>query len=199
MAATPLYHLAETTNLASIQMYGLMSTERLAARVGWSTAEREAFLATHRPRDVVLPNGTFIRHQAPMPPALLGPALHAGLTPADWYRIINGHVFFWFDRARMERHRAACGGRPQTLLVFDATEVLRAYGERTFVARFNLGNARRRAVSRGVSSLVPYTRFVRDGWPEAGDGGVHRTRPAEVLIRDIVPTCAPYLIGTCAL
>jgi len=107
-----LYHLAEAENLASILEHGLMSTEGLLAMLGISEPRRAALLCNHRPDSVRLSESVLIRDQRPMPPTALAPALEDGLEPADWYALLNGHVFLWPDRERMDRQRQACGDRP---------------------------------------------------------------------------------------
>src|ERR1700733_510103 len=88
-----LYHLAEAENLASILKHGLMSTERLLNFVRMSEPKRTALLRGHR-RDCLRPSeNVLICDQRAMPPAALAGALPDGLVPADWYALLNGHVF----------------------------------------------------------------------------------------------------------
>jgi hypothetical protein len=185
-----LYHLAEADNLPSILQHGLMSTERLLSLVGMPEAERATLLRRHRPDSFRLSKGVLIRDQRPMPPAALARALMDGLEPADWYAMLNGHVFLWPDRERMDRQRLACGGRPQALLTFDGAALLDRFGVEAFMSPINSGNARRKPAPRGQDTLVPYGSWLRAGGP-AGQ----RTRPpAEVLFRCPIPVQAPYLI-----
>jgi hypothetical protein len=185
-----LYHLTEADNLASILEHGLKSTEQLLDLVRMSPLERAVLRRTHRPDHVRLSKSVRIRDQRPMPPAALAPALRDGLEPGDWYALLNGHVFFWADRDRMERQLAACGGRPQVLLTFDGEVLLDRFGADAFLSAINSGNARRRAASRSRDTLVPYEVWLRDGWPT----GQRSRRPAEVLFRCPIPPRSPYLI-----
>ena len=185
-----LYHLAEADNLTSILQHGLMSTERLLSLVGMPEAERAALLRRHRPNSSRLSESVLIRDQRPMPPATLARALMDGLEPADWYALLNGHVFLWPDRKRMDRQRQACGGRPQALLTFDGAALLDRFGAEAFMSPINSGNARRKPAPRGQDTLVPYGNWLRAGWPTG-----QRTRPpAEVLFRCPIPVQALYLI-----
>ena len=187
---TRLYHLADAANLESILASGLMSTEALARLAGLEETERLELMRRHRPDNYRLPNGVLIRDQKPMPPATLAPALDDGLEPGDWYALVNGFVFLWPDRGRMERHRGACGDRPQVLLTFDATAMLDQWNEQAFVSPINTGNARRRPARRGRDTLVPYQTWLEHGWPTG-----QRTRsPAEVLFRRQIPAAPPYLL-----
>lgn len=185
-----LYHLAEASNLDAILAHGLLSTERLLAQAGLTEAERAAALRAHRPDPVRLSNGVLIRDQRPMPPAALERALEDGLAPADWYALLNGFVFLWPVRDRLERQRGACAGRPQAVLTFDAPALLDRFGSDAYVSPINSGNARRKPARRGLSTLMPYGRWRQEGWPTG-----QRTRPAaEVLFRCRIPVQAPYLL-----
>jgi hypothetical protein len=138
-----LYHLAEADNLPSILQHGLMSTERLLSLVGVPEAERATLLRRHRPDSFRLSESVLIRDQRPMPPAALARSLMDGFEPADWYALLNGHVFLWPDRKRMDRQRGACGGRSQALLTFDGAALLDRFGAEAFMSLINSGNARR--------------------------------------------------------
>ena len=185
-----LYHLAEAENLSSILKHGLLSTQRLVAMSGLSVQEQASLLRGHRRTHVRLPTGVLVRDQAPMPPSALGPALDDGMDPPDWYALLNGHVFLWPDRARMQRQRKACGSRPQVLLTFDAVALLDGLGEAALVTPINTGNARRRPARRGRTTLLPYQAWLRDGWP----AGRRWRLPAEILFTCAVPVAPPYLI-----
>jgi hypothetical protein len=185
-----LYHLAEAGNLASILEHGLKSTEQLLDLVDMPRAERAVLLRTHRQDHVRLSGSVRIRDQRPMPPAALAGALQGGMEPGDWYALLNGHVFLWPNRERMERQLAACGGRPQVLLTFDGDALLDRFGAEAFLTAINSGNARRRAALRGRDTLVPYQVWLRGGWPT----GPRSRRPAEVLFRCSIPLEAPLLI-----
>jgi hypothetical protein len=185
-----LYHLAEASNLQSILKHGLLSTECLLELTGMPADGHAAFLRRHRRTGLRLADGVTIRDQAPMPPTALAPALNDGLTPEDWYALLNGFVFLWPDRKRMERQRRACGDRPQVVMTFDAGALLADFGGSAFMSPFNVGNARRRPARRGRATLVRYTKWLEGGWPDR-----KRTHPpAEVLFASSIPARPPYLL-----
>jgi hypothetical protein len=185
-----LYHLAEADNLPSILSHGLMSTERLVRLAGISEPASTALLRTHRPDNVRLHTNVMIRDQRPMPPAALAGALEDGLEPADWYALLNGFVFLWPDRERMDRQRRACGNRPQIVLTFDGTALLEQFQAEAFVSPINSGNARRKAAQRGRNTFVPYATWARQGWSTGRAGRA----PAELLFKCTIPCRAPYVI-----
>src|SRR5580704_294140 len=98
-------------------------------------AELNWTLSQHRPANLVLPNGVIIRDQAPMPPRSLAPALPSGMEPSDWYRFLNGFVFLWANRERLDRHLVAFRNRPQVLLVIDAVRLIEEKGTTCFYPR----------------------------------------------------------------
>ena len=188
------YHFVEPANLASIRRHGLLSTERLLKQSGMGIKESEEFLTSHRPESVTLDNGVIIRGQEPMPPALLERALREGMTPADWYRLLNSFVFLWANRERVTRHQRAFVDRPQLLLVFDAKRLLKELGDEIFVSPINSGNARRKAAARSTKLFVPYHSWIEQGWAEIdGEKRPDSSLPAEITIKGRL-SLEPYLI-----
>jgi hypothetical protein len=185
-----LYHLAEADNFPSIREHGLLSTEKLLELVGMPNNERATWLRQHRPNSIRLSNGILIRDQRPMPPNALAGALVDGLEPADWYALLNRHVFLWPSRDRMERQRNACGDRPQVLLTFDGIALLERYGADALLSPINSGNARRKPALRGRNTLMPFGDWLQAGWPT----GQRARPPAEILFRCSIPVHPPYLI-----
>ena len=188
------YHLAEPANLASIRRHGLLSAERLMklARIG--SDELHSALSRHRPSSLVLSNGVIIRDQSPMPPSALARALPPGVVPGDWYRFLNGFVFLWANRERLDRHLVAFRKRPQALLVFDAARLIEEREEELLLSPINSGNAMRRASPRSYELFVPYRNWLKSGWPPInGHSRSKATAPAEVVLRGGLPL-KPYLI-----
>lgn len=187
---TKVFHLAGASNFPSILEHGLMSTKRLFGLTRVPEAEQVGRLRSHRPENERLSDSVLIRDQKPMPPSALERALKDGLTPADWYALLNDFVFFWLDPSRMERQRRACGDRPQVLLTFDAASLLDQFDADAFVSPINSGNARRRPAPRGRGTLMPYGRWLESGWPT----GTRHRAPVELLFRTTIPVKAPYLL-----
>ena len=102
-----LYHMAERNTWPSIQEHGLMSTSALLDRYGIAGAERDAIEAARRPASVSLERESYgravVRDQFPMDDKGLTRCLQDGLTPPDWYRLLNAKVFFWLTQDRLSR------------------------------------------------------------------------------------------------
>lgn len=157
-------------------------------------AELNWTLSQHRPSNLVLANGVIIRDQSPMPPRSLAPALPTGMSPSDWYRFLNGFVFLWANKERLDRHLVAFRKRPQTLLVFDAPRLIKERGDDLFLSPINSGNAMRRAAPRSYDLFVPYRIWREEGWPAIqGQARSKSAAPAEIIIKDNL-ALEPYLI-----
>lgn len=189
--------MAEAENWPLIGRSGLLSTSELIRQAGLTAAEAQVFRA-YRAHAMRLPSGAIIRDQRPMPPSSLIRCLQDGLTPQDWYDLVNSRVFFWADTRRLLRHLAACAPRPQVLVTVDAHRLLECYGERAFVTPFNAGNARRRPALRSQASFVPWRTWLSTRWASEASPGRH-TRlpshpPAELAIDGSVPDLADFVI-----
>src|SRR5690606_12093074 len=102
-----LYHMAAKGSWPSIRVHGLLSTTALLDLHGIKGAQRAAVEECHRPNTITISSEAYgvaeIRDQKPMSDAGLVRALQDGLTPKEWYRILNSKVFFWVSRVRLER------------------------------------------------------------------------------------------------
>lgn len=186
-----VYHMAEASNWPAIQQEGLHCASALFDRVGLTGTERRRWERGQRPMHAVLPTGAWIRDQRPMPPDALARCL-VGMTPAQWYALINSRVFFWVDPERLNRQRAACSARAQVVLIVDAPRLAEAYADRVALTPFNTGNARRRPAIRGAATFVPYRTWLESNWASeaAGLGTRERSRshaPVELTVSGSVP------------
>jgi hypothetical protein len=134
-----------------------------------------------------------------MPPAALQKCL-IGMTPAQWYALINQKVFFWCDPERLNRQHRACGERPQIALTLDTERLLSRHGDRVALTPFNTGNARRKPAIRGRATFVPYSAWLASGWRSEADGlGVSRRPfshpPVELTVADAVPDAAEFIVA----
>ena len=192
------FHLADRDNWAAIQRDGLHSAAVLIARAGLRGRAARPF-AGYRDTGMQLPSGARLRDQRPMPPAALQRCLDDGLSPDDWYRLVNDKVFFWLDEDRLHRHVAACGKRPQLIVTVDLRALVERHGSRAFVTPFNVGNARRRPAARGRRTFVPLAAWLTARWQsEAEPGAAPRARshrPAELAIAGSVPDLMALVVA----
>jgi hypothetical protein len=192
------FHLADRENWAAIERDGLHSAAVLIARAGLRGRAARPFTC-YRDTGMQLPSGARLRDQRPMPPAALERCLDDGLTPDDWYRLVNDKVFFWLDEDRLSRHVAACGARPQLVVTVDLRALVARHGKRAFVTPFNVGNARRRPAARGERTFVPLAAWLAARWQsEAAPGASPRPRshrPAELAVAGSVPDLMELVVA----
>jgi hypothetical protein len=77
-----------------------------------------------------------------------------GLKPTDWYRMLNGRVFFWLTEARLETLLAAYGDRPQLVLEVDTAALLDEHGAKISLTPMNTGCTSPMAFPRGLDSFL---------------------------------------------
>lgn len=193
-----IYHLAEASNWPFIQRDGLLSASRLLHASGLIGADRDRLERAQRLTHTALPSGVCLRDQLPMPSAALDRCL-CGMSPADWYTMVNSRVFFWLDPDRLNRQKAASKSRPQVVLVVDTAALIAAHEERIAVTPINTGNARRKAARRGTATFVPLAEWGQTGWAsEAQALGIplrkRSHQPVELTVLDAVPDILRFVI-----
>ena len=136
-----LHHVTERSALASIRRHGLLSAAALCELHGLDADERHALLSANRTawRRLSHPahDAAWLRRQF-LPEAPLQARLAPGLTPAEWRRFINGHVFLWPSLADAGRLRRFEARRDQVVLRWRTTDLLTA-GLQLNGCRFNNG------------------------------------------------------------
>jgi len=166
LPARQVYHLADAANWASIERLGLLSASRLMELAGLTEAQRKRIECAQRRASVTLPTGAVLRDQVPMPPAALVRCL-IGMTPAEWYALVNSKVFFWFDPDRLDRQRRAGAASPRAVVMtVDAQRLLAAHGARAALSAINTGALGTRPRAR---SHPPAELTVEDSVPDAMD------------------------------
>ncbi|HEY0521872.1 MAG TPA: hypothetical protein VGD08_00680 [Stellaceae bacterium] len=160
-----LYHVAERGAWAGIAWHGLLSTSALLtlfevtgeARAEIETRRRPEFLTLTHPRH----GRAVLRDQKPLGDATLSRCLEDGLAPADWYKLLNGRVFFWPTRRRLFRLLEARGnaGREHDVLTIDTGSLLAAHGDRITLSPINSGASSRFPRPRGGSTFLPIADY----------------------------------------
>lgn len=73
-------------------------------------------------------------------------------------------IYFWVDPDRLNRVRKLWLAKRGIVLEVDASHLIEHYGQHTSLTPFNIGNSRRKASARSRSTLVPYVKWVQNGW-----------------------------------
>ena len=198
-----IYHLAEASNWPSIQRDGLLSTSSLLKAAGLTGAGRNRLERAQRLTNTALPNQMHIRDQRPMPPTALESCL-CGMSPADWYAMINARVFFWLAPDRLNRQRGFWEPRSQVVIAIDTGSLVEVYAQRVAVTPINTGNARRKPAHRGAATFAPLAEWIRSGWASeaAALGSPLRKRshvPVELTVVGAIPDIMHFVVGIHAL
>lgn len=190
-----LYHMAEAGSWPSIQQHGLLSTSALldeyritgAARAALESERRSAMNVVHR---AGRPPAS-IRDNLPMDDAGLRRCLEDGLTPADWYRLLNGRVFFWVTEKRLNRLRAARAYRTRAhdILIVDSTSLLAVHAGGIVLSPINSGCTKPIPRSRGRTTFLPLAEY-----PFHDRLGRRLEPVVELAVLDRVPDIAAHVV-----
>jgi hypothetical protein len=155
-----LYHMAELGSWQSIQTHGLLSTSALLDLFEVAGAERERIESRHRADSIPIEHAIYgsavVRDQKPMSDGGLERALLDGLTPVQWYRILNSRVFFWLTEERLSRllNAKTYRGTRHTVLTVDTALLLQRHADRTSLSPINSGCTKPFPWPRGVDTFL---------------------------------------------
>ena len=160
-----LFHVAEAGSWPSIQAHGLLSTSALLDLFEVSGPARDRIESRRRPESVTVQHpvhGTaVIRDNKPITETVLRRTLD-GMTEAEWYRTLNGRVFFWLSQARLSRLRTAAAYRDRThdILVLSTEKLLTAHGTSVELSPMNSGAVHPGAKTRrGTGTFQPIADY----------------------------------------
>lgn len=165
-----LYHMAERGSWPSIRRYGLLSTSALLDLHGIRGAERDRLEACRRPVTATVRGlglePAMIRDQKPMDDPSLRRCLDPGLEPSDWYRLLNGRVFFWPSPARLRRllHARSYRDVAHDVLELDTAALVTAWRPAITLSAINSGATRPFPVSRGRATFLPIADYPYAAW-----------------------------------
>jgi hypothetical protein len=188
-----LYHLTHLDNWPLIRQLGLLSTSALLDLFEIDGDERRAVESCNR-RDLVPIRSAahglaILRDQKPMDDRGLARALTDGITPTEWYRLVNRHVFFWVDRRRVDRllgARAYRNGR-HALLVVRTRDLLDRHSDQVVLSPLNTGATKPMPHPRGRDCFVrpaayPFAQLVQ------------RRSRRDAVVELAIPTAVPDLL-----
>lgn len=140
-----LYHMAECDSWPSIRKHGLLSTTALLDLFEIKGALRRSLESQHRPDSVTITHPqhgkAIIRDQKPLRPGALAKCL-VGMTPEQWYRTLNGYVFFWVTEERLKTLLAARAyrNRTHTVITVDTARLLETNAKAVRLSPINSGS-----------------------------------------------------------
>lgn len=184
-----LFHMAEAGSWSSIRDRGLLSTSALLDLFEIEGPERFAIESQRREESVEVRHPVhgeaWIRDNKPINRTVLRRTL-VGMTEDQWYRTLNGRVFFWLTEARLNTLRNAppYRDRAHDLLTVDTGSLIDAYGAVVELAHLNTGAVHPGAkYPRGEGTFQPIATYP---WRA-------RTRiaPAEPIVELTCPYSVP--------
>lgn len=187
-----LFHMAEKGTWPSIRAIGLLSTSAVLDRFAVNGKERERLEREHRPEKVAVggEGGIVLRDQKPMARERLLQALQDGITPEEWYAVINSKVFMW---AQEERLRGLLGARhyrslEHDVLTINTASLVRAHADAIWLCPMNSGN----------TFPIPHRRgrqtFLRIPQYPVGLKGKPNREVVEVVVDYSIPGIAKHVV-----
>jgi hypothetical protein len=160
-----LYHMAHQGAWPSIECHGLLSTTALLDLFGVNGPAREQLESSRRSKSEAIDHPThgrvLLRDQMPLNEKKLLKALRDGLTPRQWYRLLNRKVFFWGPESRLGVLQSAreYEADRQTIVVVDAAQLVARHGDRILLCHMNSGATQPMAFPRGRKTFLPIEEY----------------------------------------
>ncbi len=195
-----LYHMAEAGTWPSIVKHGLLSTSALVTLFEVPEPSRTQILSAHRSAGIEISHPrvgrAVVRDQIPMSDAGLKRCLQGGLTPREWYEMLNAKVFFWTTKERLERllGAGAYRERAHTVITLDTMSLLADYSERTVLSPINSGCTRPFPHPRGRSTFLPLGEYTFQQWRKKRG---RSEAIVEVAVDEAVRDVSRYVIEVC--
>jgi hypothetical protein len=198
-----LYHMAADGSWPSIARNGLLSTSALLDLFEVEDDTRHPLEARRRPDSVEITHATYgtatIRDQKPMSDASVRKAIAGtGLSPEDWYRLLNERVFFWLTPERLHRMLNA---RPYR----NNVHVVLTVDTKALVTN-NLPNVSLSPINRGATLPYPHPRGPSTfrSLADYPFGELMRRRRGQDAVVELavaysVPRISEYVIEVCRM
>ena len=188
--------MAERGAWEGIKARGLLSTTALLDLYKISGADRQNIEAARRSESVriasvELPEAT-IRDQLPMDDAGLRRCLPAQISPSDWYRFLNGKVFFWLTEDRLWRLTGAKAYRDaeHEVIVADTKKLIDGYRDKIWLCPINSGCTKPMPRSRDYSTFSRIDDYPYAHWRSRRRKG---ERAVELCIDHSVPNLPEFV------
>jgi hypothetical protein len=154
-----LYHMAEEDTWESIKRHGLLSTSALLDLYEMTESNRFVIESQHRFQSITIKHESYgsavIRDQKPMRETALDDCL-VGITPREWYEILNSKVFFWPTQERLFSLLSAkeYKNRTHCVLTIDTAQLLERHADRVKLSPINSGSTLYVAKPRGRNTFL---------------------------------------------
>jgi len=152
--------MAEEDTWNSIRERGLLSTSALLDLYKIAGNERLMIESQHRPESIVISHPVYgpaiIRDQKPMRESSLRKCL-IGMTPSEWYELLNSKVFFWLTAERLLGLLSAKAYRDRVhcILAVETERLLARHLESIRLSPINSGSTIYRPQPRSRETFLP--------------------------------------------
>lgn len=193
-----LWHMAHDGAWPAIRDHGLMSAQALVEAYGLDAADRDRLLGTRRPANQALTApglpGAVVRDQKPMTDNALIKCLQGGMTPGDWYRLLNGRTFFWLaaERVRGLTKAVAYRKEPQTVITLRTASLVAAHESNIWLSPINSGATLYTPQPRGPDT---FRRIVDFPFEERAKKRKPPQNVVELLVDHSVPNIADFALA----
>jgi len=156
--------MAEADAWPSIRKLGLLSTSALLDRFEINGDPRRRIEETHRPESIRIAHPKYgsalIRDQKPMRESALRTCLH-GMTPLEWYVMLNGQVFFWVtaDRVQTLLNARAYRNQEHMVITVETASFIEMYADRMRLSPINSGSTIYNPQPRGPQTFRSLTDY----------------------------------------
>jgi hypothetical protein len=164
-----LYHMAMDGSWPSIQRHGLLSTTALLDLFEINGSDRKPIETARRPNCVTIQHRTHghavIRDNIPLRDGALLKCLE-GMSPPQWYNLLNQRVFFWPTEERLKRLLAARAyrGSGHCVITVSTEALIRQHADRIRVSPINSGSTIYNAPKRGAETFQSVDKYPLERW-----------------------------------
>ncbi len=140
-----LFHMAERGAWSGIQEHGLLSTSSLLDLYGIDGDERRAIESKRRDETTEIEasglNRAKVRVQLALSDKRLQVLLPPEISPRQWYEFLNGKVFFWLTKKRLDKFSNAKAYRntEHEVLMLNSRKFVEVYRDRIWLSPINSG------------------------------------------------------------
>ncbi|AJP73431.1 DUF7002 family protein [Sphingomonas hengshuiensis] len=193
-----LYHMAHDGAWEAIHSHGLKSAAALLDSYGVVDPRRHLLGSCRRPESVPLnADGlplAVLRDQKPMHDDALAKCLQDGLTPQQWYELLNSRTFFWLSKSRIWRLLGAKAyrGVTQTVLTLDTASLVAKHKERIWLSPINSGSTLFKPQPRG---LATFKRIADFPFAERAKSRALENNVVELVVDHSVPDVADFVLA----
>lgn len=159
--------------------------------------ERRRIESCRRPESVTIRHVKYgpavIRDQKPMSETALRKCLK-GMTPSEWYRLLNGKVFFWLTPERVGRLLSARAyrGREHTVITIDTGKLLERHRADVTLSPINSGSTVYNPQPRNATTFQTLSDYPFDAWRKKR--GAATKAIAELAVNYAAPTISEAVV-----